>query len=193
MISYSAPLNGQTQNVWWMDYGISGIWINHWRTKHARKGQQHPHSLRCIQQSSVLWCQAPCPEAYPVENTGTSVLTNKDACYVFQRCGFGLFRSERGLKERVGPRYHDVERCQWERNCQYGSRGNRQVRNRRSCQVRNRRSCQVRNRRSCQVRNRRSCQVRNRRNRANARSQRNCFLRTNDEQTDEMISERHRL
>jgi hypothetical protein len=27
MISYSASLNGQ--NVWWMDYGISGIWINH--------------------------------------------------------------------------------------------------------------------------------------------------------------------
>ena len=51
-ILYSAPLN--SQNVWWMDYGISGIWINYWRTKHARKGQKHPHSLRYIQQSSVL-------------------------------------------------------------------------------------------------------------------------------------------
>ena len=70
----------------------------------------------------------PIPEAYPVGNAGTSVLTNKDACYVFQRCRFGLFLSERGLKERVGPRYHDVERCQRGRNRLYGSLGNCQLR-----------------------------------------------------------------
>ena len=51
MNSYSAPLNGQ--NGWWIAYGISGISANHWRTKHARKGQHHPQSLRYIQRSSL--------------------------------------------------------------------------------------------------------------------------------------------